>query len=100
MRPIHLAMIDKARPVVILTREVARPFLTQVTVVPVTSRIRGLATEVALGRQNGFDHDCVANADGITTIAASALGQQIGFLLDDQEESLIRAIHAAFDLDD
>lgn len=93
-------MIDKARPVVILTREVARPFLTQVTVIPVTSRIRGLATEVALGRQNGLDHDCVANADGITTIAASALRQQIGFLLDDQEESLIRAIHAAFDLDD
>ncbi len=100
MRPIHLAMIDKARPVVILTREVARPFLTQVTVIPVTSRIRGLATEVALGRQNGLDHDCVAIADGITTIAASAVGQQIGFLLDDQEESLIRAIHAAFDLDD
>lgn len=100
MRPIHLAMIDKARPAIILTREVARPFLTQVTVIPVTSRIRGLATEVALGRANGLDHDCVASADGITTIAASALGQQIGFLLDDQEQSLIRAIHAAFDLDD
>ena len=100
MRPIHLATIDKARPVIILTREVARPFLTQVTVIPVTSRIRGLATEIALGSANGLDHDCVANADGITTIAASTLGQPIGFLLDDQEESLIRAIHAAFDLDD
>lgn len=100
MRPIHLAQIDKVRPAIVLTREVVRPYLTQVTVAPITSHVRGIATEVAVGRQNGLDHDSAANLDGVTTIAVADLGQQVGFLLDNQEEDLVRAIRAAFDLDD
>ncbi|HZQ33016.1 MAG TPA: type II toxin-antitoxin system PemK/MazF family toxin, partial [Mycobacterium sp.] len=30
MRPIHLAKLDKTRPVLILTRELVRPHLTRV----------------------------------------------------------------------
>lgn len=99
MRPIHLASIDKLRPVVVLTREVARPHLRRVTVAPVTSRIRGIATEVLVGRENGLDHESVVNCDGITSIVETDLGQQVGFLLDSQEDALAAAIHAAFDLD-
>ncbi|MGF2943663.1 type II toxin-antitoxin system toxin endoribonuclease MazF3, partial [Mycobacterium sp. Lab-001] len=47
MRPIHIAQLDKARPVLILTREVVRPHLTNVTVAPITTTVRGLATEVS-----------------------------------------------------
>ncbi|MFM9877444.1 MAG: type II toxin-antitoxin system PemK/MazF family toxin [Rhodoglobus sp.] len=100
MRPIHLATIDKVRPAIVLTREVARPHLTQVTVIPITSRVRGIATEIPVGRSNGLDHDSAANVDGTTTINIADLGQQVGFLLDSQEEDLLKAIHAAFDLDD
>ncbi len=100
MRPIHLARIDKIRPVVVLTREIARPHLSMVTVASITSRIRGHATEVPVGASNGLDHDSVVNLDGVTTIHVSDLGQQIGFLLDSQEDALVKAIHAAFDLDD
>lgn len=99
MRPIHLVALDKMRPAVILTREVTRPHLSHVTVVPITSRVRGLSTEVPVGRANGLDHDSVVNCDGITSLLATALGQQIGFLLDSQEDALTAAIHAAFDLD-
>lgn len=99
MRAIHLAQLDKLRPAVILTRDIARPHLSRVTVVPITSRIRGISTEIRLGRDNGLDHDSVANCDGIATIPASGLGAQIGFLLDSQEEALTAAIHAAFDLE-
>ncbi len=99
MRPIHLAQLDKLRPAVVITREVARPHLGRVTVVPVTSRIRGLTTEILVGRANGLHHDSVANCDGIATIPVSDLGPQIGFLLDSQEDELVAAIHAAFDLD-
>ena len=99
MRPIHLAQLDKMRPAVVITREVARPHLNRVTVIPVTSRIRGLSTEIRLGRHNGLDHDSVANCDGIATISVADLGAQIGFLLDSQEDALTAAIHAAFDLD-
>ena len=100
MRPIHLARLEKTRPVVVLTRESVRPFRTRVTVAPITSTVRGTATEIALGHDNGLDHDSVVNCDNITTIPVADLGQQIGFLLDSQEEALTAAIHAAFDLDD
>lgn len=100
MRPIHLARMEKVRPVVVLTRESVRAYRAKVTVAPITSTIQGRATEIAVGADNGIDHRSVVDFDNITTIPATSLGQQIGFLLDDQEESLIRAIHAAFDLDD
>ena len=100
MRPIHLVTLDKIRPAVVVTREVARPHLAWVTVVPITSRIRGLTTEVRVGTENGLDQDSVLNCDNLTTIPVTRLGQQIGFLLDRQEAALVTAIHAAFDLDD
>ena len=99
MRPIHLARLDKTRPVLVLTREVVRPHLARVTVAPITSRIRGLSTEIPLGPANGLDQNCVVNCDNILTIPASTLGRQVGFLHAGQEELLTDAIHAAFDLD-
>jgi mRNA interferase MazF len=98
MRPIHLAKLDKTRPVLVLTRELVRPHLTRVTVAPITSRIRGLTTEVIVGPANGLDHDSVVNLDNIATIAVGDLGRQVGRLLADQELALTEAIHAAFDL--
>ncbi len=100
MRPSHLARLEQTRPVVILTRESVRPFRTRASVAPITSTPRGLDTEIPVGIDNGLDHDSVVNCDNITTIAVADLGQQIGFLLDSQEDALTAAIHAAFDLDD
>ncbi len=100
MRPIHLAQLDKTRPVLVLTRETVRPHLTNVTVAPITSTVRGLSTEVPVGADNGLDHDSVVSLDNIQTIPARHLGRRIGLLRIAQEEALARAIHAAFDLDD
>lgn len=99
MRPIHTAQLDKTRPVLVLTRELVRPHLTRVTVAPITSTVRGLSTEVLVGRANGLANSSVVSCDNIVTIPASALGRQIGYLLPAQEEALTAAIHAAFDLD-
>jgi mRNA interferase MazF len=99
MRPIHLARLDKARPVLVLTREVVRPHLNTVTVAPITSTIRGLSTEVAVDARNGLEERCVVACDHITTVPAEALGDQVGQLLDRQEAALAGAIRAAFDLD-
>lgn len=99
MRGIHSARLDKSRPVLILTRELVRPHLTRVTVAPITSTIRGLSTEVPVGRLNGLDHDCVVSCDNIVTIPRAALGAEIGYLFPEQEASLTGAIRAAFDLD-
>ena len=98
MRPIHLVMIDKRRPALVLTRERVWPHLQRVTVAPVTSRIRGISSEVPVGPRNGLDHESVVNCDGITSILVENLGPQIGFLLESQELALAAAIQAAFDL--
>jgi mRNA interferase MazF len=99
MRPIHAARLDKTRPVLILTREVVRPHLSRVTVVPITSTVRGLSTEVPVGPANGLDHASVVSCDNIVTVPVSALGRQLGYLLPEQEIRLTEAIRAAFDLD-
>jgi mRNA interferase MazF len=99
MRPIHLARLDKTRPVLILTRELVRPHMSAVTIAPITTTIRGLSTEVAVDTANGLAGPSVVSCDNITTIPADALGEQIGVLLDRQEQTLGDAIRAAFDLD-
>lgn len=99
MRPIHIALLDKSRPVLVLTRELVRPHLTTVTVAPITTTIRGLSTEVAVDGANGLAGPSVISCDNITTIPTSALGKHVGVLLDHQEQILSDAIQAAFDLD-
>jgi mRNA interferase MazF len=99
MRAIHAAQLDKARPVLILTRELVRPYLGTVTVAPITTTIRGLSSEVAVDSANGLSEPSVVSCDNITTIPADAVGEQIGILLNSQESALSEAIVAAFDLD-
>lgn len=99
MREICLARLDKTRPVAVLTREAARSAMTKVTVAPITSTVKGLSSEVRLGRENGLDHACAISIDNTVTIPASALGRSIGFLTEKQEAQLATAVMLAFDLD-
>ena len=98
MRPIHLARLDKERPVLVLTRELVRPFLKRVTVAPITTTVRGLSTEVPVGTTNGLDHESAVSCDNILTIPTTALGPRIGYLQPYQEPALAESIRAAFDL--
>lgn len=99
MREICLARLDKTRPVLVLTREGARPAMTKVTVAPITSTIKGLSSEVAVGPENGLDHASVVSLDNVVTIPVELLGRTIGFLGREQEEQLARAVVLAYDLD-
>lgn len=99
MREVCLARLDKTRPVVVLTREPARPAMTKVTVAPITSTIKGLSSEVPVGPLNGLDHDSVMSIDNVLTIPASALGRSLGVLTTEQERALARAVVLAYDLD-
>ena len=98
MRSIAAVALDKRRPALILTRQASLTWLTAVTVAPITSTIRGISSEVAVGHRNGLDHDCVVSCDNITTVRMSAVGNTIGLFFDDQEAELVRAIGDAFDL--
>lgn len=102
MHPIHLANLpndDKVRPVLVLTRRAVREHRRFVTVAPITSRVRGLVSEVLVGPRNGLDHESVVSCDNIATIDKACLGGRVGALHPDQELDLARAITEAFDLD-
>lgn len=72
------ADLDKVRPVVVLTRARVAPRLTRVLVAPITSTVRGLPTEVALGSREGVADDCVANLDNIQLVGVRLLLRQAG----------------------
>ncbi|WP_203567464.1 type II toxin-antitoxin system PemK/MazF family toxin [Aestuariimicrobium ganziense] len=99
MREICLARLDKTRPVLVLTREGARGAMNKVTVAPITSAVKGLSSEVAVGPANGLDHDCVISLDNVTTVPNSLLGRTVGHLTEQQERLLARAVVLAFDLE-
>jgi mRNA interferase MazF len=100
VRPILLVQLDKLRPALLLTRETAVPYLTNITVAPITSRVRGLASEVAVGRANGLEQESVIACDNVTTIRRELVVRQIGSLLPPQEWLLAAALSHAFDLSD
>lgn len=50
------------------------------TVAPITTRVRGIPTEVPLGRLEGLPKRCVANLDTLTTIAKATLTGQLAVL--------------------
>jgi mRNA interferase MazF len=93
------ARLGETRPVVVLTRELVRPHLARVTVAPITTTIRGLSSEVPVGRPIGLAQPSVISCDNIVTVPKIVLGRQIGYLLPAQEAALTTAIQAAFDLD-
>jgi mRNA interferase MazF len=61
------------RPTMILTRSAAIPLLHSITVAPVTRRVRGIASEVPLGADEGLPSECVASCDNVLTIGQGAL---------------------------
>lgn len=83
----------------ILARELVRAHLATVTVAPITATIRGLSTAVHVDATNGLDGPSAVSCEDIATIPNSALGAQIGVLVDHQEGALSDAIRSALDLD-
>lgn len=98
MRDIHIARLDKSRPVLVLTRDPVRGAMRRVTVALITSTIKGLSTEVPVGIENGLDGPSVVSCDNIITMEKAALGRHLGLLFEAQERELTTAITNAFAL--
>ena len=71
---------DKHRPVLVLTRDSAVDHLATVTVAPITSTIRDVPSEVALGVEDGMKGPCVVNLHNIVTISQDRLGKRVATL--------------------
>jgi mRNA interferase MazF len=85
---------DKRRPVLILTRNSAIPFLTGLTVAPITTTIRNIQSEVLLTPEaDGMFENCAVNTDNIQTIQKANLGTFITQL----SQERLREVHAAIE---
>lgn len=91
---------DKLRPVLILTRSSAIPYLTGITVAQVTTTIRGTASEVQLTPgEDGIFAECVVNTDNLHTIQKSQLGTFITELSPERMREVRWAIEFALGFD-
>ena len=88
------------RPIVLLSRDEAYAVRTQVTIAPVTTRIRQIPVEVTLGPADGLPKECVANLDSVVTIPKSRLGQRITLLRPDKLSEVDAALRFALGLKD
>ena len=87
------------RPAVIVTRPTAIPHLTNVTVVLITTRVRGLPTEVELGTAHGLIEGSVANCNNVLTVPKAALAARRGMLGPAESRALDEALRVALALD-
>jgi len=74
------ADLDKVRPVVVLTRQRVASRLARVLVAPITTTVRGLATEVPLGSAEGVRDGSVANLDNVQLVPAACLLRRAGLV--------------------
>lgn len=92
-----LADLDKTRPVIVLTRDPMGRLLHSVIIAPVTSTIRGLSTEVPVGRDDGIRHPSVANLDNIQLLTRDRFRRRIGRAQPATMKALCAALALAVD---
>lgn len=80
VRLYQFAAPDKKRPVLVLTRNSAIPYLATVTVAPITSTIRGVPSEVMLGEEDGMKSPCAVNLHNAITVSQDRLGKRVAQL--------------------
>ena len=97
---VWLADLDKVRPVIVLTRDPLGRLLHSVIVAPVTSTVRGLSTEVPLGRDDGIRHRSVANLDSVQLLSRDRFRRRIGRVQPATMTALCAALSVAVDCGD
>jgi len=90
---------DKTRPVLILTRSSAIRYLNAVTVVPISTTIRGVPSEVQLSAVDGMMADCAANFYNVQTVPKAKLGAWITTLSPQRLAEVNDALQFALGID-
>ena len=79
---------DKERPVVILSRNSAIEYLGEITVAPITSKIRDIPTEVILSERDGMRMECAINLYHIQTVPKGKIGKLITTLSEEKVDRI------------
>jgi len=87
------------RPVLLLSRNEAYAVRELVLVAPLTTRIRGVPSEVPLGPDDGLPRACVVNLDVITTISRSSLSERLTGLSAEKLKAVEVALHFSLGLE-
>lgn len=83
------------RPVLVLTRPEAVERLPRLLVVPATTRIRGLPSEVPLDETDGLPTSCVLNLDTPELVERHRLTERLGRLSAQRWHEVCTALAAA-----
>ena len=86
------------RPVVLLSRTAAYRVRELITVAPVTTRVRAIASEVSVGTDEGLPKPGAANLDSMTTIPKRSLTTRIAMLPPHKIDEVERALHFSLGL--
>ena len=89
---------DKKRPVLIITRNSVLDYLGEVTIAPITTKIRNIPSEVHLLQDDGMPKDCVINFDHIQTVSKKKLGPLITTINQYKIKQVRKAISFALEL--
>ncbi len=79
-------------PIVLLSRTPAHDYLNKVIVAEITTTIRGIPQEVAVGKNEGLARPSVVNFDNIHVVAKTLLGERIGVIDPSREDEVKRAL--------
>lgn len=71
---------EKGRPFLVVSRDVANEVMQRVLVAPVSTRIRGLPSELTLGSDEGLPAGCVASFDNLRSFPKAMLVRRLGSL--------------------
>ena len=87
------------RPVLLLSRNEAYAVRGLVMVAPLTTRIRGIPSEVSLRDEDGVPRACVVNLDTITVIAKASLRERLTALSAEKLKAVEEALHFSLGLE-
>jgi mRNA interferase MazF len=88
---------DKRRPVLVVTRSGAIHTLTTIVVAPVTRKVRGIPTEIALDARDGLREPCAASFDNLQPVRRAALTARVGEALPGRHAAICSALSALTD---
>jgi mRNA interferase MazF len=88
---------QKGRPFLVVSRDAANRVMQRVLVAPVTSRIRGIPSELPLGAAEGLPQPSLATFDNLQPFPKAMLVHRIGALAPDRSRDICRTAGTTLD---
>ncbi len=88
---------EKGRPYLVVSRDAAIAVMPRVLVAPISTRVRGVPSELTLGRDQGLPVGSVASFDNLRVLPKSLLVRRLGALGPVRMRELCRVAAATLD---